>query len=273
MATKEERGRDPGGGDAVYQGGGDAARGAAGEMGDQVIRAGQYGGWRDGGIVGLQPTSAEQQELDVGAAAPAQRASDLQQQLLGAGGESVVADQQQRAGTGAGRGNGAGSRVQPGPAVMQIRLEVGAFGPFVPSVHTDQPLAHERVRGGALDQGGEPGLVGGGGAAVQQQAFALAARVIVPARDGGLDQRKGRRRLGQRGGDHIAVVVDLRGGGLVEPSQRRIARLQPGDQLVRRELDRAVETVQARIVGAEALRHHQHGVFAAAVAEGIAPAS
>ena len=101
--------------------------------------------------------------------------------MLRAGGEGVVADQQQRAGPRPGGGDGAGGGVQPGAAEMHIRLEIGALGPFVPGVHADQPLAHERVGGGALDQRGEPGLVA-------RPGWRRAARRPSPWRRGSLSQ-------------------------------------------------------------------------------------
>ena len=155
---------------------------------------------------------------------------------------------------------------------MQVGLQVGALGPFIPGVDADDRLAVERAGLRVPHQPFQPRLVAGGRRAVQHQAGALPAGVVVPGRGGGADQGERRRRLRQRLRHHLPVIVDLRVEVAVQHVQRRVDGGQPADQLVRRELDRAVEAVFARVVVAEALRHHEQRVLARLRLEQPAPA-
>ena len=198
----------------------------------------------------------------------------MQQQVLRPGREGVVAHQQQPRPArppGHPRHRPAGG-VQEGGAEMPVRLQIGALGPLVPGIDADERLAEERSRGRPRHQLGQPVLVGRRGGAMHHQPGALAAGIVVPAGDRGFDQREIRRRLVQRGGDHVGIGEHLGGGARIEIAQLMVARRRAADQLVRRKLDGAVEAEFRRIGGVEALRHHQHRVLAMVAAEQPAPA-
>ena len=198
----------------------------------------------------------------------------MQQQHLRPGGKRVVPDQQKGRGRRGGchGGHRARRRVQIGGAVMDIGLQIGGLGPFVPGVNADQRLAGHLAGLRVRHQPSQPSLVLCRGRTLQHQASPLAAGVVIPAGQCGLDQRKIRRGLGQRSRHHVVVRKDLRGGARVEIGQLGVAHGQAGDQFVRRELDGRVEAAGAWVHLGKALRHHQQWVLAVALAEQGAPA-
>ena len=134
---------------AVYQGSREAVLGEFRDPPGQarvVARDRERG---ECGILGLHGAAIEQQERDVQPVRTAQAAAEGEQQVLRAGGEGVVPDQQQPAarrrlaGTRNGTATGAGGRVEERRAEMHVGLEVGPFRPLVPGVDADEFLAQE----------------------------------------------------------------------------------------------------------------------------------
>ena len=234
----------------------------------------RHGQWRHRLVGRLHLAAVQQQELHLQAKAAARHAAEVQQQLLRAAGEGVVAHQQQprRAHRTRQPADRAPRGVQVGGAVVQVGLQVGALAPFVPRVDADERLAEERLVARGPDQLRQPGLVLRRGGAHDRQAGALPPGVVVPARHRRPDQREVRRRLGERDVDHVVVVVDAAAEVGVQVVQRRMDGLHVPGQLVRRELDAAIQAVRRRVVVVEGLRHHHDGVFVELGAEDVAPA-
>jgi hypothetical protein len=153
---------------------------------------------------------------------------------------------------------------------VQVGFQVGALGPLVPGVDADDRVALKEVGAGVLDEVAEPGLVTAGRRALQHRARALAPGVVIPGGHAGLDEGVGRGRLGAGEVGRVVVGVDLAREIRVEQLDRNL--VQHLAELVRRELDRAVEAVGARVAVAEGLGHDEQRVFAVALPEQVAPA-
>ena len=154
---------------------------------------------------------------------------------------------------------------------MRVGLQIGALGPFVPGVDAHQRGAEERLVLGAPDRAFQPRLIFRRCRAVHDQSAALAPRVVVPAGDDGADQRERRRPRQARGPGHVVIIVDLGRKPVIQVGQPLVDQRDVVDELVRRELDRAIHAEVAGIGIAERLRHDEDRVLAMAVAKGGTP--
>ena len=200
--------------------------------------------------------------MDVEAHLALERLADIEQEMLGPARKRVVADQQQPMGPRDGAGRGAPGRVEIGGAIVNVGLQIGALAPFVPGVHADEGFAEERLARGAVHELGEPALVFLRARALQTEAAALPARVIVPVGRDGLDQRKIRRGLGKRTLDHVVIGEDIAAEGVIEEPQLAVDAVEVAGHLVRRKLDGAVDVVDCRVDVVEGLAHDEDGIFA-----------
>ena len=237
----------------------------------QVLQAGQDRGWPDRPVLRRERAVAQKQERDLDAPHMPQVAAEVQQQHLRARRPGVMPHQQQPPASGVQcqPGHRAPGGVQIGGAEMHVGFEVCALRPLVPGVHADDCLTLDRLRDRGGDQAAEPGLIGGRGRSVQHHAGALPPGVVVPARQGGADQRI--RRRGQvRRCRRVVIGIHPRRRRGVQHAQPSVQWFQTVRQLVRRELDRRVHSERTRIAVVEALRHDEDRILAV-LAEQRAP--
>ena len=226
---------------------------------------------RDRAIIFRQGAGAQQYEGDIDAKQRLHARTDMEQQHLRAMRMGVMSDQQQALALFRRPRHGARGGVQKCGAEMLIGFEIGALGPFVPGVDADHGLAEKSLAPGAFDQFSQPGFIFRRRRVVDREAGALPARVIVPTRNGGLDERKIRRGLIERGGDDGVIIENVAIESRIEHFHRGVDVRHVLRELVRWKFDGAVEPIKARVVIVETLRHDENGIFAEFFAENAPP--
>ena len=207
-----QRGDEAGGGGGVDDDGFGAVGGHAfDEAGDGGFFVGE-GDFCVFFVFGEQAAGAEEQEVHGEAADLGKMFCEGEEQELGAVGVGVVADEDKEVLRGGfGCADGAGGGIEVGGAEMDVWFQEGAFGPFVPGVDADDLFAVEGILVRIGYEIFEPGLIEFWRAVVEDQAFAFAAGVVVPAGGGGFDEGEfwG---FGGGGGCRKGGVVIDRGG-------------------------------------------------------------
>ncbi len=234
----------------------------------------EHGERRDRGIFGFHGAALQQEVLDLDVEGAAQRLADVEQQMLRAARERIVADQQYLWQRQVPReaGGGASGGVQVGRTEMQVRLEIGTLAPFVPGIDADERLAEESMLLRLLDQRRQPRFIFLRCGALDDKARALPARIVIPARHHRLDQRKIGTRLLERVLGDVVIAVDLPRIGVVQnlvfgTDQRHVL-----GELVRRKLDRAVHAVRGGIEIIKALAHDDDRILVELAREDRPPA-
>ena len=267
----------------VDDGVGDAVRGK--RLGQRVDRRGIAVGAIDRGgafEVGLQHAGAQQDRTHVLAKID-QFAHEVQGEVLGAMRVSVMGhhgdacllrrlfhplDHVSHRRDGIARQSIA-SGLQERVAMAAIRLEIGAFGPFVPRVDEHHALAAHRMPVRIADRFGQPLPIARRRGVVERVAGAGFPRLVVPAREDPAEHRV----IGQRpldgGVDQTGVVHHVAAVVVALELQLFVAMRQPAGQFVRRKLDGHVEAERGGILHVE-LDHPQHD-FADAVLAAVAP--
>ena len=223
----------------------------------------------DGGIVGFpqavdgreplepldQQTLAEGRDVHLHAGRLRQTLHLGERVELRAVGMGVVQHVDDAAGPWCGRARlqGRPGRLQPGEAVLPVRLQVRALSPFVPGVHEHEPPvgvgdAPFRVRDGV----GQPAPVAGRRGADPHGGGGAPPRRVVPARIDGSEERVGRLGVTLAAGREHGPVVDAAPEVRVQARHRRRDVGHAGQ--VRRKLDGRVEPDLRRIDHVERLR-------------------
>ncbi len=146
-------------------------------------------------------------------------------------------------------------RVEICSAVVHVGLEIRPLSPFVPGVDEHKWLAEDRLSRGRLSERSDPALVHRGRGSVQGQALAWATRIVVPRWNRSSDERIRRGRLRERLANNVLVGDDVAAEAGIEDRQLRVDRGHVLHELVRRELERAVDSELARVRRPEGLRN------------------
>ena len=162
-------------------------------------------------------------------------------------------------------------RLEPGIAMPFIRLQMGAFGPFIPGVHKDQASVRiAETRRGILDGVPQPPLEKRGRGVLKNRPCALTARFIVPGRKHTPEQGIIRRDVMIAALRKNAIVVD--GPAIVRVQAFNLVGDVGRIAVVRRKLDGSVKTVAGRIIGLERLSASQEHLPKAIVFAPFSPA-